>query len=138
MTELQRRISPAWVAFRELGDVFKGNLPNHLKEKMDFPSHHLRCRNSQINPKKYNQIKSNSTAIGEVYAVKTIRNRVRNEEIWRRTYITDIIEKMARLKWNWAGHIPIMNDGYWTRKIINLRKWAEEIKADHHKMDRRY
>lgn len=38
----------------------------------------------------------------------TLRDRVRNVEIRRRTQVEDIIERIARLKWMCVGHIARM------------------------------
>ncbi|CAH2267072.1 jg8336 [Pararge aegeria aegeria] len=39
------------------------------------------------------------------------RNGCRNEEIRRRTRVTDIAQRVAKLKWKWAGHIARRTDG---------------------------
>ncbi|CAH2237101.1 jg24440 [Pararge aegeria aegeria] len=38
---------------------------------------------------------------------------LRNEEIRRRTRVTDIAQRDAKLKWKWAGHIARRTDGRW-------------------------
>ena len=35
----------------------------------------------------------------------SLRDRRRNEDIRAETKVTDVIGKIAELKWNWAGHI---------------------------------
>ncbi|CAH2218167.1 jg21448 [Pararge aegeria aegeria] len=35
----------------------------------------------------------------------SLRDQIRNEEICRRTRATDIAQRVAKLKWKWAGHI---------------------------------
>ncbi|CAH2251132.1 jg11818 [Pararge aegeria aegeria] len=41
----------------------------------------------------------------------SLRDQIRNEEIRRRTRVTDIAQRVARLKWQWAGHIARKTDG---------------------------
>ncbi|CAH2241948.1 jg9066 [Pararge aegeria aegeria] len=42
---------------------------------------------------------------------KAIRDQIRNEEIRRRTRVTDLAQRVAKLKWQWAGHIARRTDG---------------------------
>ncbi|CAH2230492.1 jg18595 [Pararge aegeria aegeria] len=35
----------------------------------------------------------------------SLRDQIRNEEIRRRNRVTDIDQRVAKLKWQWAGHI---------------------------------
>lgn len=38
----------------------------------------------------------------------SLRDTVRNEEIRRRTKVTDIDQALSKLKWYWAGHACLM------------------------------
>ncbi|CAH2270058.1 jg16518 [Pararge aegeria aegeria] len=40
----------------------------------------------------------------------SLRDRIRNVEIRRRTKVTDIAKRVAKLKWQWAGHIVRRKD----------------------------
>jgi len=35
--------------------------------------------------------------------------------------VVDAVEKIATLKWNWAGHIARRTDDRWTKKILEWR-----------------
>lgn len=37
------------------------------------------------------------------------RERVRNEDIHRRTQVNDMVKHILRTKWKWAGHIARMS-----------------------------
>lgn len=41
----------------------------------------------------------------------TLRDRVRNEDLRKRIKIKDIIDRITRSKWRWAGHIARLKDG---------------------------
>ncbi|CAH2259291.1 jg10036 [Pararge aegeria aegeria] len=41
----------------------------------------------------------------------SLRDQIRNEEIRRRTRVNDIAQRVAKLKWKWAGHIARRTDG---------------------------
>jgi hypothetical protein len=41
----------------------------------------------------------------------SLRDRIRIDEIRKRTKVTDIARRIAELKWQWAGHIARRTDG---------------------------
>ncbi|CAH2240457.1 jg7149 [Pararge aegeria aegeria] len=45
----------------------------------------------------------------------SLRDRIRNVEIRRRTRVTDIAQRVAKLKWQLAGHIVRRKDGRWSQ-----------------------
>jgi hypothetical protein len=51
-----------------------------------------------------------------------IRDRIRNDEIRKRTKVTDIAPRIAVLKWQWAGHIARRTDGRWGGKVLEWRR----------------
>ncbi|CAH2231959.1 jg4020 [Pararge aegeria aegeria] len=51
----------------------------------------------------------------------SLRDLIRNEEIRRRTRVTDIAQRVAKLKWQWAGHIARRTDGRWGLKVLEWR-----------------
>jgi len=55
----------------------------------------------------------------------SLRDHMMNEEIRRRTRITDITERKARLKWQWAGHVAKMDSNRWTSRVLKWRPWDE-------------
>ena len=70
----------------------------------------------------------------------SLRDRLRNEEIRRRTKVTDIAQRISKLKWQWAGHIALRTDGRWGRKVLEWRprtgkrsvgrppaRWADDL-----------
>ncbi|CAH2236159.1 jg17672 [Pararge aegeria aegeria] len=44
-------------------------------------------------------------------------DQIRNEEIHRRTKVTDIAQRVAKLKLQWAGDIVRKTDGRWGSKV---------------------
>ncbi|CAH2239275.1 jg21902 [Pararge aegeria aegeria] len=48
----------------------------------------------------------------------SLRDQIRNVEIRRRTRVTDIAKRIAKLKWQWAGHIIRRNDGHWGPMVL--------------------
>ncbi|XP_048517448.1 uncharacterized protein LOC125502643 [Dendroctonus ponderosae] len=50
----------------------------------------------------------------------SLRDTVRNENIIQRTKVTDIMELVAHLNWQWVGHVARQNRK-WTKKLIQWR-----------------
>ena len=59
-----------------------------------------------------------------------LKDRVRNDEIRRRTGVDDFIESIANQKWRWAGHIVRMEDGRWTKKLPEWRPREDKRSRD--------
>ncbi|CAG9137496.1 unnamed protein product [Plutella xylostella] len=51
----------------------------------------------------------------------SLRDRIRNEEIRRRTKVTDIAKRISTLKWQWAGHVARRADDRWSTKVLEWR-----------------
>ncbi|CAH2257061.1 jg11931 [Pararge aegeria aegeria] len=71
----------------------------------------------------------------------SLRDKIRNVEIRRRTRFTDIAQRVAKLKWQWAGHIVGRRDGRWGPKVLEWQprtgkrsdgrpptRWTEDIR----------
>ncbi|CAH2216333.1 jg18744 [Pararge aegeria aegeria] len=62
----------------------------------------------------------------------SLRDQIRNEEIRRRTRVTDIAQRVAKLKklkWQWAGHIARRTEGRWGLKGVEWRPPPPPINA---------
>ncbi|KAJ8735835.1 hypothetical protein PYW07_007455 [Mythimna separata] len=53
--------------------------------------------------------------------LNSTRDHIRNENIRKRTKVTDIAQRIAKLKWQWPGHIAHRIDGRWGRKVLERR-----------------
>ncbi|KAI8423592.1 hypothetical protein MSG28_012671 [Choristoneura fumiferana] len=51
----------------------------------------------------------------------TLRYIIRNDDIRSRTKVTDIARRIAKLNWQWAGHIALRTDGRWGQKFLEWR-----------------
>ena len=47
----------------------------------------------------------------------TLRDKIRNSDIRKQTKVYDIIEKIKKAKWRWAGHIARREDNRWTKRL---------------------
>ncbi|CAH2235396.1 jg5964 [Pararge aegeria aegeria] len=48
----------------------------------------------------------------------SLRDQIRNEEIRRRTSVTDIVQRVVKLKWQVSGHIARRTDGRWSSMVL--------------------
>ncbi|CAH2236615.1 jg16454 [Pararge aegeria aegeria] len=51
----------------------------------------------------------------------SLRGQIRNEEIRRRTRVTDIAQRVAKLKCQWSEYIARRTDGRWGSKVLELQ-----------------
>src|ERR1700748_2399940 len=51
----------------------------------------------------------------------SLRDKMTNQWIRQQTKVVDVMERIASLKWNWAGHILRMTDERWTKAILQWR-----------------
>ncbi|CAH2207758.1 jg4656 [Pararge aegeria aegeria] len=51
----------------------------------------------------------------------SLHDQIRNEEIRRRTRVTGIAQRVAKLKWKWAGRIARRTDRRWGSKVLEWR-----------------
>ncbi|CAH2242787.1 jg4421 [Pararge aegeria aegeria] len=70
-----------------------------------------------------------------------LRDQIRNEEIRRRTRVTDIVQRVTKLQWRWATHIVRRKDGRWGPNMLEWEprtgkrsvgrpptRWTDDIK----------
>jgi hypothetical protein len=68
----------------------------------------------------------------------SLRDRIRNDEIRKRTKATNIARRNADLKWQWAEHIARRTDGRCGGKVLEWRpRTGDAALVDPHKVDRR-
>ncbi|XP_024875701.1 uncharacterized protein LOC112457062 [Temnothorax curvispinosus] len=50
----------------------------------------------------------------------SLRDKIQNEEIRKRTGVADVVERASRQKWQWAGHVARSNTK-WTKILMQWR-----------------
>lgn len=50
----------------------------------------------------------------------SLRDWIRKNDIQNKTKTTDVMDRMARLEWQWVGHVLSQKPGRWTPEDINL------------------
>lgn len=127
--ELKRRITLSWAAYGRLSHVFRAKIPISLKRKvfdqcilpvLTYGAETLTLTTASARKLRTTQRKMERSMLGV-----SLRDHIRNEDLRRRTGVTDVIQQIASLKWNWAGHVARMTDGRWTRRLLEWRPRAD-------------
>ncbi|CAH2245003.1 jg6943 [Pararge aegeria aegeria] len=71
----------------------------------------------------------------------SLQDRIRNDEIRRRAKVSDIAQRISKLKWQWAGLVCRRTDGRWGRRVLEWRprigkrsvgrppaRWTDDLK----------
>lgn len=128
--EIQRRLGLTWAAFGNLRNILKSDLPNCLKRKvfdqcvlpvLTYGAETLTLTKKSIEKIQVAQRRMERSMLGI-----TLRDRVPNEVIRRKTGVRDAVETILKLKWNWAGHVARMTDNRWTKRLL---EWRPRIEA---------
>ena len=123
--EVNRRIQLGWAAFGKLRNVFSSKIPQCLKTKVFnqcvLPVMTYGSETWSLTMGLIRKLKVTQRAMERAMLGVSLRDRLRNEEIRRRTKVTDIAQRISKLKWQWAGHIARRTDGRWGRRVLEWR-----------------
>lgn len=124
--EIKRRIQLAWVAFGNMNYIFKDKeVPINLKKKAYdsciLPVLTYGLETMAITQKAAEQLRVAQRAMERKMLGVTLRDKIRNSRIRERTKITDVVERVASLKWKWIGHVMRQEPDRWTQKVILWR-----------------
>ncbi|KAL1447418.1 hypothetical protein WDU94_003530 [Cyamophila willieti] len=125
-SEINRRIRLAWSSFGKHSTVFK---------TLTYAAETWALTVRSIHRLQTTQRSMERSMLGF-----TRRDRKRNTWIRAKTKVMDVIERVKRLKWRWAGHVLRRTDRRWTTNILNWNpvkkrargrprlRWRDEIK----------
>lgn len=125
-SEITRRVKLTWAAFGKLKHVLQNpDIPIHLKRKVYdmciLPVATYGLETISITKGSADLLETTQRAMERAMLGISIRDRIRNEEIRRRTKVTDVIRYMAEMKWRWAGHVARQDNSRWSNKVIHWR-----------------
>ena len=123
--EVNRRIQLGWAAFGKLRNVFSSKIPQCLKTKVFnqcvLPVMTYGTETWSLTIGLIRKLKITQRAMERAMLGVSLRDRIRNEELRRRTNVIDIAQRISKLKWQWAGHIARRTDKRWGRKVLEWR-----------------
>lgn len=144
--EIKRRIRLAWAGFGKMNYIFKNkSIPINLKRRAFdtciLPVATYGLETMAMTKKTANQIRVMQRAMERVMLGIGLRDRKRNEDIRQKTRVTDVIERIAELKWQWVGHVARKDGTHWTYRLVHWRprrsrrsagrpqkRWLDDIK----------
>jgi endonuclease/exonuclease/phosphatase family metal-dependent hydrolase len=142
--EVTRRIGLGWAAFGKLNYIFKSKMNNSLKRKVFdscvLPVLTYGAETLTLTRASSNKLRVAQRAMERCMLGITLRDKKSNEWIRQQTKVVDVMQRIASLKWNWAGHIARTTDDRWTKQIIQWRppikrptgrppqRWTDDIK----------
>lgn len=110
----------SWVAFGKLSGIFRNKqVPVNLKRKscnqcvLPVLTYAAETYNITDIKKKKNQ-----TAYESMMLNIRLSNRNRNTWIREKSILDDAVEWVARIKWNWAGHVARRDYNRWSKQVI--------------------
>lgn len=142
--EIDKRIATSWKKYWANKDVFKSDLPIHLKKKiMDntiLPTLLYGCQCWALTKTVIRKITTFQRATERSMLGLKLRDRVKNSDIKEFTKVTDAVGMLCKLKWKWAGHIARVTDGRWSERVLHWyprdghrmpgrprRRWHDDI-----------
>ena len=144
--EVRRRIQLAWVKFGKLSIILRDeNLPISLKRQIFnqciIPVLSYGAETWATTKKLEKKLRVTERAMERIMVGVTRRDKVRNEDLRKKTNARDIIQEIKTKKWRWAGHLARRKDNRWTHNITNWtpitqtrrrgrqsRRWMDDIK----------
>ncbi|CAG9132629.1 unnamed protein product [Plutella xylostella] len=145
--EVARRIQLGWAAFGKLRHIFTENIPQCLKTKVFnqcvLPVMTYGAETWCFTKGLIHKLRVAQRAMERAMLGVSLRDRIRNEEIRRRTKVTDIAKRISTLKWQWAGHVARRADDRWSRKVLEWRprvgkrrvgrpptRWSDDLRKE--------
>ncbi|CAH2231293.1 jg20612 [Pararge aegeria aegeria] len=97
------RIQLGWAAFGKLRDIFSSKIPSCLKTKVFeqcvLPVMTYGSETWSLTMGLIRRLRVTQRAMERAMLGVSLRDQIRNEEIRRRTRVTDIAQRVAKLKW---------------------------------------
>jgi Reverse transcriptase (RNA-dependent DNA polymerase) len=139
--EVTRRIALTWAAFGKLTHILKNpDIPINLKRKVYnsciLPVTTYGMETMTLTVKTANRFRVTQRAIERAMLNISLKDKIKNEDIRRRTKVRDVIEEIAAKKWRWAGHIARQHSSRWTLRILQWR--PRETKRSRGRPQRRW
>lgn len=77
------------------------------------------------------KFKTTQKAMERVMLNVSIKDKIRNEEIRRRTKVTNIVKDIAKMKWRWASHVA-------RQRLMETQANQEKCRTTPKTMGKRY
>lgn len=125
IAELARRIKLGWAAFGKLSYILKSSIPNCLKCKVFntcvLPVLTYGIQTMTLTKQSMLKLQVTQRSMERAMLGISLRDKVRNEDIRRRSKVEDIAQAILSTKWSWAGHVARLSEERWPKSILTWR-----------------
>nr|XP_034833605.1 uncharacterized protein LOC117990222 [Maniola hyperantus] len=142
--EVERRIQQTWNKYWSLKEIFKSNMPTHVKTRIMnsclLPVLTYGCQTWKYTTKIKHKITTCQRGLERSMLKIKKLDKIRHTRIRSITKATDALNYALKLKWKWAGHVARLKDQRWTTKVTlwrgprgkrsrgrPLTRWEDEI-----------
>ena len=120
--EIDERITAGWKRFGQYSTFLKDQkMPICLKRKIMntviLPAMTYGAETWSLTNRQKEKLAVAQRSMERAMLGVTRRDRIRNEDIRKKTKVDDIVEKAEKSKGQWAGHLARMNTNKWARKL---------------------
>ena len=120
--EILRRTQNAWKSYWKLKPYLtsRGIEMKNKKRLFDMcilPVLTYGAQTWSLTRSQENKLRTTQRAMERRMMGITLKDRVRNEEIRRRTGLKDVVIEAKHLKWKWAGHVIRRPDNRWSHRV---------------------
>lgn len=124
--ELRRRIQNAWKGFWKLKTYLTSrSLPMKLKARIFnmciVPILTYGCQTWSFTKRQRSRMETTQRRMERRMLNKTWKDKIRNEDLKKRSQVVDVAEQTIKLKFKWAGHLMRRRDDRWTKRITEWR-----------------
>jgi Reverse transcriptase (RNA-dependent DNA polymerase) len=117
--EIKRRIVAGWMSFNKNRDIMKSKIPMCLKRKVYnqcvLAAMTYGSQTWAITKRMQERLRITQRSMERAMVGTTRRDRKTNVWLRQQTGVQDIVCKIKKLKWQWAGHIARIQDNRWTK-----------------------
>ena len=121
--EILRRIKLGWQAYGRHSSILKSKMSVELKktiyDQCILPVITYGCETWTLNEFIVRKLIVSQRGMERSMLGYTKKDRKRATEIRRTTKVTDIMERVNTLKWQWAGHVSRTKDGRWSKQVLD-------------------
>lgn len=129
--ESKRRSKLAWAAFGKLSFILRSNnIQQHLKTKVFnqciLPIMTYGTENWSLTKAHLQKLAVTQRAMERAMLGISLSDKKKNTWIRQKTKVIDVLEKIASLKWSWAGHVARTDKARWTLTMLQWRPWSNK------------
>lgn len=125
--EVKRRIQLGWIAYGRMKKILQSKISPANRAKLFnqciIPVLGYAAETWPLTKELMDKIGKAERRMERALLGIRLKDKIRNSDIRKNTQFEDIVSRIARNKWNWAGHIARLTDGRWTKEILNWRPY---------------